>query len=221
MSQAALVLRGGPKWPDKEKVRRYGFTRLYWEAEDSQVDQAFLDAMRAAKYADGSVLLKDGVGLFWAQNWHSSDNASDCAIRWSKDLERLASPSRGSGLKQCAVIANIEKSMVQNAQYIADWLQAWRSPTAANRPTRETAWAVEGHQGGWIGRNFAAVTAINSDKNLTVLHENFDWDMTPWAADAMRKDLDDWGIDRAKLGGFYHTALPWFDGVVYGFTVLP
>ncbi len=46
MSHFAFVNPGGPKVPDLAKARRYGITRLYWQANDPQISAGLFLAIR-------------------------------------------------------------------------------------------------------------------------------------------------------------------------------
>src|SRR5207302_9529456 len=93
MSHFAFVNPGGPQVPDLAKAKRYGITRLYWQANDPQISAGLLLAIRERGME---------VGIMRDPSW---DNASaiDLARELDADLGRL-----GSSVSQCADLADIE-----------------------------------------------------------------------------------------------------------------
>lgn len=177
--KAALVLRGGPKVPDLTKAQNLGINRLYWEAEDPQLDASLLDAVRAKGFS---------VGIMRDPHWNG-DTPEILAARLSKDLDRLGSTS-----KQCAVIADIE---VHDSAYLLSWLHNWR----IIRPTRETAWTMEPFQGGWFSP--ALVSAINADPNIAVVPQGYYGDMRRVNHDQLRCDILARGVNCVRYKAFY------------------
>lgn len=191
--KAALVLRGGAKVPSLVRATNLGITRLYWEAEDPQLDGPLLAAVRAKGFQ---------VGIMRDPHWHD-DSPAVLASKLSSDLVRL-----GTTNKQCAVIADIE---VHSPRYVLDFIHAWR----VVRPTRETSWTLEGFQGGWFSPEL--VNAINADVNIMVIPQAYTGNMTPQDLDQVRADTLVRGINCARYRAFY-PRLPgngYWDGIAY------
>src|SRR6266566_2789928 len=125
---AAFVNPGGPLIPDIAKARRYGVTRLYWQANDKQLSPDLFTSIRNQGIE---------VGILRGPEWTNA-SADDLARELDADLVRL-----WSGDKQCAVLADIE---AHDAAYVIEFLREWR----ALRPRRETGWTLEPNQGGWF-----------------------------------------------------------------------
>lgn len=196
--RAALVTPGGPLVPDLAKARRYGITRLYWEATDPQITAPLFDDVRAAGME---------VGIMRDPSW---DNFSPTALarELDHDLVRLR-----SGDRQCAILADIEK---HDADYVIRFLQAWR----AVRPRRETAWTLEPLQGGWFERDLVRA-CVQAD--VLVVPQTYLGDMSPVPLDAVRSQLIDAGLPRSRVALFYDAAhIPvWWDGIAFTFAALP
>jgi hypothetical protein len=107
VSHFAFVNPGGPKVPDIAKAKRYGITRLYWEARDPQISAGLFLAIRERGME---------VGIMRDPSWDQS-SAIDLARELDADLGRL-----GSGNSQCAVLADIE---YHNPAYITAFLGEW------------------------------------------------------------------------------------------------
>jgi hypothetical protein len=132
VSHFAFVNPGGPKVPDIAKAKRYGITRLYWEARDPQISAGLFLAIRERGME---------VGIMRDPSWDQS-SAIDLARELDADLGRL-----GSSNSQCAVLADIE---YHDPAYITAFLGEWR----ALRPHRVTGWTFEPLQGGWMDHGF-------------------------------------------------------------------
>src|SRR5438552_2641201 len=121
---AAFVNPGGPLVPDLAKAKRYGITRLYWQANDPQLGADLLLSMR-----DQGI----EVGILRGPEWTQA-SADDLARELDADLVRL-----GSGNSQCAVLADIE---AHDPLYVIEFLHEWR----LLRPHRVTGWTLEPNQ---------------------------------------------------------------------------
>lgn len=207
--RAALVTAGGPKVPDLDKARRYGITRLYWEAIDPQLDADLLAAVSAKGF---------DVGVMRDPNWDRS-TAVDLARKCDADLVRL---KRGGAGVQCAVLVDIEYPY-HDPVFILAWLREWRDL----RPQRDTCWTPEYHQAGWFGSQLVA--AINADVNLRVIPQAYvDDPPLPVSPDATRCDVTNAGVHRERTRVFYlpgqveraAVGLAW-DGIVFDFAKLP
>jgi hypothetical protein len=204
--RAAWVRPGGPKYPDPEKAKKYGITRHYWDATDPQVDSKFLDAMRT----------RTEVGITRDPNWGNL-TAVQLAQVLRDDLARLASPSFGAGLKQCAVIVDIEAMWQIGSGYVLEWLTEWRRL----RPSRPTCWTTEPFQGGTISDEL--VTRINLDPNLVVVPQIYYAGMVDAVESRVVLDLAARRIRPDRIYPYYDAAdLPaaW-DGIIFDFALLP
>src|SRR5437870_4146447 len=129
---AAFVNPGGPLVPDLAKAKRYGITRLYWQANDPQLSAGILLGIRERGME---------VGILRGPEWTQA-SALALARQLDADLARL-----GSSNSQCAVLADIE---YHDAAYIQAFLREWRDL----RPQRVTGWTLEPNQGGWMAPDF-------------------------------------------------------------------
>lgn len=204
--KAALVLRGGPLVPDLAKAKRYGVTRLYWEADDPQITAKLLDDVRAKGFE---------IGLMRDPSWHA-DNPQQLAKKLSDDLIRFASPSFFPNPKQCAVQADIE---YHSAQYVIDFITEWRKLRSA----RETAWTMEPNQGGWFTPEL--VDRLNRDQNMMVLPQLYYGDMSPAVESLMTIDIERRGVNPDRIRCYYglrnrQIADAW-DGALFDLISLP
>jgi ribosomal protein S18 len=198
MSHFAFVNPGGPQVPDLAKAKRYGITRLYWQANDPQISAGLFLAIRERGME---------VGIMRDPSWtHAS--ALDLARMLDADLVRL-----GSGNAQCAVLADIE---YHDSRYLHDFLQEWRQL----RPNRVTGWTLEPLQGGWFPE---ALPMMLSRLQVTVYPQTYLGNMSPVAPDLVRCDLIERGLPRARVGAVYSARdIPThWDGIAYPFHELP
>src|SRR5437660_4926429 len=93
MSHCAFVNPGGPQVPDLARAKRYGITRLYWQANDPQISAGLLLAIRERGME---------VGIMRDPSWDNL-GAIDLARELDADLGRM-----GCSTSQCAVLADIE-----------------------------------------------------------------------------------------------------------------
>ena len=198
MSHFAFVNPGGPQVPDLAKVKRYGITRLYWQANDPQISGGLLLAIRERGME---------VGIMRDPHWDGL-SAPDLARTLDSDLVRL-----GSGDSQCAVLADIE---YHDHAYLIAFLQAWRHL----RPRRLTGWTLEPLQGGWMPDTLAAeITRCD----VTVYPQTYFGNMAPVAPDLVRCDVIERGISRGRVSAVYAASdIPThWDGIAFPFHELP
>src|SRR6266550_4611921 len=93
VSHFAFVNPGGPQVPDLAKAKRYGITRLYWQANDPQISPGLLQAIRDRGIETG--IMRD-------PSWDNI-GAIDLARTLDADLIRL-----GLGMSLEPVLADIE-----------------------------------------------------------------------------------------------------------------
>ena len=198
MSHFAFVNPGGPQVPDIAKAKRYGITRLYWQANDPQLTVGLLQAIRDRGIETG--LMRD-------PSWNNL-KPLDLANYLDDDLNRL-----GLASPQSAVLADIE---YHDAQYLIDFLHAWRLA----RPKRITGWTLEPLQGGWFTKDLC--TAILSAQ-VTCFPQAYDGAMNEVPADPVRSNLIQAGVPRGMVGLVYKAATgrPWWDGIAFPFHELP
>jgi ribosomal protein S18 len=198
VSRFAFVNPGGPQVPDIAKAKRYGITRLYWQANDPQVSAGLLSAIR-----DRSM----EVGIMRDPSW-SNASAIDLARMLDADLVRL-----GSGNAQCAVLADIE---YHDAAYMTWFLHEWRQL----RPRRVTGWTLEPMQGGWFTKDFCKVLRQAA---LTVFPQTYFLNMDDAGIDRCRSQLVNAGLPRGMVAPAYAARrIPdvW-DGIAFPFHELP
>jgi hypothetical protein len=200
----AFVNQGGPKYPDRDKLKRYKITRLYYEARDPNIGGAFFDELR-------KIPVEGGIMLSAA--WYDG-TMKDLADQGDAEVTRL-----GGNNKQLAVLFDIEYPY-QGPNVILQWLTEWR----LHRPSRMTLWTPAFHQGGWFTTEL--VGRINGDPNLVVVPQAYIQD-PPIVVDAdlTRCDITERYVTRSRVGVFY---LPGdvahresWDGIVFGFNELP
>jgi len=198
VSHFAFVNPGGPRVPDFGKARRYGITRLYWQANDPQIDGDLLGLFRTEGFE---------VGILRDPSWDQV-GALDLARQLDADLVRLK-----SGDKQCAVLADIE---YHDPNYITAFLREWRTL----RPQRVTGWTLEPLQGGWMD---AAFVQTVERATIGVAAQSYLGNMSPVDPDLVRADLIERGFPRAAVACVYDAArIPThWDGIAYRFDQLP
>lgn len=208
----AFVRPGLTRYPPPKPLLDFGIERLYWQANDPQVDQQFLDELRADPVRN----LSEGVGIMEATNWYGSPSPEQFAAQIDQDLRRLASPSfyvNGVPPKQCAVLLDIES---HDMLFVLACIVALRKL----RSVRELLWTLEGHQGAIVKTNPDLVTKLNSDPNITaVVPQAYDANMVDWDEAAITRDLVVAGITPTKvvpaLGLRSRTPRPWWEGVLF------
>lgn len=205
--KAALVLRGGPRFPQWDKLKRYGVTRIYWEAGDPQLDAKLLDDVRS-RPCDANPAVKYEVGLMRDPSWGGND-PRDLAETINDDLVRL-----GSSAKQCAVMADIE---YHDPGYIVQFLGEYR----ALRPTRPLSWTLEPNQSGWFSQEL--VWKINADPNLVVSPQLYYGNMAPAVESLVALNAAQAGIAETRIRCFYglNNCLAAYDGFLYDPINLP
>jgi ribosomal protein S18 len=198
VSHFAFVNPGGPKVPDLAKAKRYGITRLYWEARDPQISAALFLAIRERGME---------VGIMRDPSWDNS-SAIDLARELDADLGRL-----GASNSQCAVLADIE---YHDPAYITAFLDEWR----ALRPRRVTGWTLEPLQGGWMSPEFVYTLTWTA---MAIFPQSYLGNMSPVDPDLVRCDLTERGIPKGMVGVVYNAAhIPThWDGIAFRFDQLP
>jgi hypothetical protein len=196
--RAAFVNPGGPQVPDLAKAKRYGITRLYWQANDPQISAGLFKAIRERSME---------VGIMRDPTWDNI-GAVKLANVLNDDLIRL-----GSSNSQCAVLADIE---AHDPAYVGSFAIEWRTL----RPTRVTGWTLEPLQGGWMDAAFARVVA---GRDIAAFPQAYFGNMSPVDPDLVRCDLIERGWPRGAVSCVYSaTSLPThWDGIAFRFDQLP
>ena len=209
---AALVLPTLTRWPPYAPLETYGIKRLYYDLRDPQIDQQFLDELRA----DPRRNLTEGVGIQYDPVWDNYPAPEVVAKTISGALVRLASPSFYAGgvpPRQCAVLMDNES---KDMGYVLACIVAFRKL----RQSRELLLTIEGHQGALIKANPDLVTKLNSDPNITgVLPQAYDKNVIDWETAAITRDVVQAGVSPAKVFPFIglrsRTPRPWWEGCLY------
>jgi hypothetical protein len=208
---AALVLLGGPKWPDGAKLKAHGIRRLYYEARDTQVDTAFFKQLRTWGYEAGIDYDPSWDG--WPAPVKAVDKVIGHLIKFGA-LKRNADGSL-SNLAPMPVMLDMEH---HDPVYAEAFLREFRD----RQPGRNIVWTLESMQAGWFEPSLVAL--INDYAQLRVAPQFYEGDMTPMAADQSFKDLIVYGVSPTRLVGFYGLrdqyeqpiAIPtWWDGILY------
>jgi hypothetical protein len=198
VSHFAFVNPGGPLVPDLAKAKRYGITRLYWQANDPQITPGMLQAIRDRGIETG--IMRD-------PSWQD-DSAIDLARYLDSDLTRLVLTS-----PQSAVLADIE---YHDPAYVMAFLYEWRQL----RPKRITGWTLEPLQGGWFTPELLAELGM---AHIVSYPQTYYGNMSSEDADRVRCDLIEAGIPRGMVGLVYDAARipPKWDGIAFPFHELP
>ena len=198
MSHFAFINPGGPQVPNIAKAKRYGITRLYWQANDPQISAGFLQAIRDRHIE---------VGIMRDPSWDQL-GAIDLARTLDHDLVQLQADN-----SQCAVLADIE---YHDPNYISAFLSEWR----ARRPNRITGWTLEPLQGGWMDAPF---TGAVTRANVAIYPQAYLGNMSPVSPDLCRADLIERGLARGRVSVVYNAAdIPThWDGIAFPFHELP
>ena len=198
VSHFAFVNPGGPQVPDLAKAKRYGITRLYWQANDPQISAGLFLAIRERGLE---------VGIMRDPSWNHA-SATDLARTLDADLVRL-----GSSNSQCAVLADIE---YHDPAYIVAFLREWRDL----RPSRMTGWTLEPHQGGWFT---PFLVRMLMQAKVTVFPQAYLGNEAPTDIDLTRCDLIERGLPRGLVAATYSALkLPYaWDGIAFRFDQLP
>jgi hypothetical protein len=200
----ALVLRGGPASIDGPKAKRWGITRIYWEADDPNATPALLKSVRDAGL---------GVGLMRVAR---GETAETLAGLLSQDLTDKGFNSN-TGPDSCAAMFDNE---AHGNAYAREAIKSFR----ALRPTRTLLWTLESGQGGWFEPDL--VDLINADPNLVVVPQIYFGTprMYPVSERFAVENLALRGVRRDRIASFYDAEKPipygWF-GIIYDFNQLP
>ena len=210
--KAALVCGGGPKWPDGAKLKRARVTRLYYEANNPEVDAAFMAQLRAWGYEVG--VMRDPV---WS---NYNDDPQTFIAKVNADIARLAPKPPNKPRPQIAVMLDIER---HDEAYVYNSLVEFRR----TQPGRNVIWTLEYHQAGWFSDRL--VKLVNDYPQLRVVPQCYYGSMDD-AVDtqAAARDLytSHGGVNDNRIAFFYTLRKPLpleWDGCLYleGWQQLP
>lgn len=175
--------------PDYAKLARYGIGGVYFAGNDARLTPAYLQSVK-----DHAGVAE--VGLYYAWNWYPVQAAKALARTISEAVKAVG------WLGNPPVCIDIEKGHgLTDANYTAyavAFFQEWRRL----RPSRKTAYTLEGFQGGLFGP--ADVLHIAA-ANLEICPQMYAGNMAPLAHD-VTIDLLIQGFPAAQLSGMYDAA---------------
>lgn len=173
--------------PDYAKLAAFGITAPYFDPRDPRVKPAYLDHVQAQGFTPG---------LYFAWNWYAQQSAADLARTISDAVKAVG------WLGNPPVCIDIEKGHGLNddnyAPYVVNFFAAWR----VLRPTRRTAYTLEGFQGGLFSPNQALRL---TERSLTICPQMYAGNMAPLAHD-VTLDLLIQGFRADQLAGMYDAA---------------
>jgi len=166
-----------------------GISAPYFDPRDPRVTPAYLNGVKMFPGIEE-------VGLYFAWNWYPPQSASALAQTISNAVKQVG------WFGNPPVCIDIEKGHGLDdgnyAPYVTAFFQRWRQL----RPTRATAYTLEGFQGGlFSARNVSILNAAN----LRVCPQLYAGDMTPLGHSPII-DLLIAGFDGARLDGMYDAA---------------
>jgi hypothetical protein len=208
--KAALICGGGPKWPDGEKLKRAGVQRLYYEANNPQIDAPFFNQLRQWGYEVGSMRDPSWDGY--------RDTPTQFIAKVNGDIARFAPKNAQGRRPQLAIMLDIER---HDPAYVLACLEAFRD----TQPGRNVIWTCEYHQAGWFPPDL--IDAINGYPQLRVLPQCYWGSMEGVVSDAAAlRDLTSVGVHDGQVCFFYscREAIPHdWNGALYveNFAQLP
>jgi hypothetical protein len=209
--KAALVIGGGPKWPDGDKLKRAGVTRLYYEANNPEVDAAFMQQLRDWGYEAG--VMRD-------PNWNNyTDTPEQFVAKVNDDISRLAPKKPDGSRPPLAVMLDIER---HDSDYVTRALREFDRTNSG----RNYVWTMEYHQAGWFSSEL--VDHVNGDPQCRLVPQLYYGDMGQVIdSHAAARDLASVGVHDDRVCFFYNLRYPplpidW-DGCLYleNWTQLP
>jgi hypothetical protein len=189
--------------PDTTRLAAQNIKRAYFPSHIYAGGQWVRNPVLTADYLYGPAPQRNAgwheavgsVGIYFGSSWPVFWSAVDLARELDAVLTMI-----GANNRQCAVHVNRE----QHDFDLVGFMDEWR----ALRPSRETAYVIEGMQGGRLSAQQIAV--INADPNLVVLAEAFydaqGQSMLPFDRDRVRCDLIDYGVARSRASVMYDAA---------------
>lgn len=144
-------------------------------------------------------------GVYMAWNWPEFAGLS--GVDMAEKMHSLVASVEAGGI---AVKVQFNNEL-HDPTLIRGMLSRWR----ALRPTKDTSWTMEGHQGAWMTPEF--VKAIVAAR-IRLVPQLYNFDMTQiWDSLAMARDLTKRGFPDSLVSPFYDAAhLPhWWDGFAY------
>lgn len=189
--------------PDVTRLQAHGIHRAYWPSHvlvngswvrNPRLTPDYLYGPPPERRAGWNTAV-GGVGIYFGSSWPIHTNPVDLARELDALLVHI-----GADARRCAVDMNREQHDFDLVSFLHEWRRL--------RPSRETAWTIEGMQGGRL--TTAQVQTINADPNLTVRAEAFydaeGQSMLPLDRDRVRCDLIDYGVQRQRATVMYDAA---------------
>jgi hypothetical protein len=201
MVKSVLVTGGGPKWPNGDKLKGAGLKRLYYEANNPELDAAFFQQLRDWGYEVG--VMRDPV-------WNDYSSTPEQFIaQVNGDIARFA-PKKPNGTRpQLAVMLDIER---HDPDYVVRALQEFKR----TQPGRNVCWTLEFHQAGWFSDEL--VRLVNTYGNqLKVLPQLYLGSMDA-VVDSHAAARDMARVNDERLAFFYSCRVPLpigWDGCAY------
>lgn len=152
MTQAVWVDEGQPLEP--AKLHAHGITAPYFSHRNPSVTSLYLDSVKAQGFTPG---------IYTAWNWYPSLSAEGYARAFDSELKRIGWAGNAP------VCIDIE---THDVNYVLAFFKEWRRL----RPTRVTAWTMEGFQGGLFS---ASNVAELVGRGLRFVPQFYRGDMTP------------------------------------------
>jgi len=225
--RAGFVQRGGGAGVDTDKAKRWGITRLWFEADDPVASKDTLAALRQPDRMGPA-----GVGLMRDPDWSREmlTNAGVATVL-SNDLLAHGFGSTTSA-SSCGAMFDNER---QDAAGIVEMLTAWRRL----RPTRQTVWTLQVFQEGWFSDGLCQ--AVAGDPNLVLVLQAYIDPSDPPAAHMYPADFAEAktrllarftgagaALDPDRVQPFVDATRMWLEsppygwsGIVYDFAALP
>lgn len=179
-----------------DRIKPFGFTRLYFSARDTRVTDVFL-----------SYYVKKGykVGIYRDALWDGYPEPEKWADMLDADVKRLGNIAP-------RVLVDIER---HDPGWVVKFLRRWR----ALQPTVPTAWTMEGYQGGWM-------VSIKPDilkAHIRLVPQCYMGNMTPYNVNEVIQDLVKRGFAFSTISPMHSAqALPiGWSGFVFRQGLLP
>lgn len=193
MRNVWAVPNDDPSW---DRLVQHGITGVYVAADgDGLLSKAYLKDIQSRGFV---------AGLYQGHNWYPGQSAVEYARKASAKFKELTTGANAvPGLR---VMLNWEQ---HNPQDILLGLREWRRL----HPTVNTAWSMEGMQGGWMGpiigtntppSNF--ISEIVNKIKVRWVPQCFTGDMRRQESDIVRLNLSTRGVPDSVISCFYDAA---------------
>jgi hypothetical protein len=195
MSYRAIWINTGTDVQSWQGLKDLGVTHVFYDLHDHS--RAEFDNARSKGFSVGAYTNPDRFGF--GKGATVDERAKSYRTIVSQRLTALSLHD-----EQCDVQFNIEKgsfinagftSMAEQNLYMRRLFYWWRRSNAL----RLTSWTMEGGQGGWF------YEAMRSPElaNVTFVPQAYDGRMARWDSHGIVEDLENWGVDPARIMPFY------------------